>query len=111
MMTRDENGNILEKLPAGAKLLEGKKLVVFPYEGALAEYTPEAYNSVNMFFIRNVHKAFVDNICDREWMDEYKDLQIKEIANICKIAGEKGSEADMLEISDKQKEQLYDKIQ
>lgn len=103
MMTRDENGNILEKLPAGAKLLEGKKLVVFPYEGALAEYTPEAYNSVNMFFIRNVHKAFVDNICDREWMDEYKGLQVKEIANICKIAGEKGSEADMLEISDKLK--------
>ncbi|MBO7135841.1 MAG: hypothetical protein J6V73_04350 [Spirochaetaceae bacterium] len=103
MMTRDENGNILDKLPAGAKLLQGKELVVIPYEGALPEYTPEAFNSVNMFFIRNVHKAFVDDICDREWMEENKDLQVKEIANICKIAGEKGSEADMLEISDKLK--------
>ena len=37
-------------------------------------------------------------------MDEYKDLQVKEIANICKIAGEKGSEADMLAISNKLKE-------
>ena len=103
MLTRDENGNIQEKLPAGAKLMQGKELVVIPYEGALPEYTPQAYNSVNKFFIRNVQKAFVDNICDREWMEENKALQVKEIANICKIAGEKGSEADMLEISDKLK--------
>lgn len=102
-MTRDENGNILEKIPDGAKVLEGKELLVIPYEGALSEYTPEAYNCVNMFFIKIGHKAFVDDICDREWMEEYKNLQIKEIANICKIAGEKGSESDFLEISDKLK--------
>ena len=100
MLERDSNGNIIGKLPATAKKISGMELLVIPTEGALSEYSPEAYNSVNMFFINAGHKAFVDNFCNREWMEENKALNITEIDGICKIAAEKGEEKAVQEITD-----------
>ena len=95
MLERDSNGNIIGKLPATAKKISGMELLIIPTEGALSEYSPEAYNSVNMFFINAGHKAFVDNFCNREWMEENKALNITEIDGICKIAAEKGEETPL----------------
>lgn len=100
MLERDSNGNIIGKLPATAKKISGMELLIIPTEGALSEYSPEAYNSVNMFFINAGHKAFVDNFCNREWMEENKALNITEIDGICKIAAEKGEEKAVQEITD-----------
>lgn len=106
MLKRDENGNILGKLPETAKKIEGMELLIIPYEGALSEYSPEAYNSVNMFFINLGYKSFVDNFCDREWMEENKNLEISEIRNICKIATEKGDENECALITKLIKEKI-----
>ncbi len=106
MMKRDENGNILEVLPETAKKIDGMELLVIPNEGALSEYSPEAYNSVNMFFVNSGYKSFVDNFCDREWMQENKGLEINEIKNICKIATEKGDEKEGEIVSNLIKEKI-----
>ncbi len=100
MLEKDSNGNIIGKLPATAKKIPGMELLVIPSEGALSEYSPEAYNSVNMFFINAGHKAFVDNFCNREWMEENKALNITEIDGICKIAAEKDEETAVQEVTD-----------
>lgn len=100
MLEKDSYGNIIGTLPPTAKKVPGMELLITMKDGDLTEYSPEAFNSVNKFFIEKYQRAYVDNLCDAEWTEEKRFSHVIEVDGICKVAVDEGAEKLANEIID-----------
>ena len=93
MMERDADGFIISALQEGAKPYKNLSCMVIPEADGLPEFTPDAHNHVNSFFRKVLRAPFeIDNLNNREWHEITAELERAEVANVCKVAYEKGAE-------------------
>lgn len=87
MFERDEKGYIIGDYPETTKIVDGYKYLVIPYEGALSEYSKEAYNKILYYFQEKLGlKVFVDNLNHQEWKESVEGKEIIEITNRANIS-------------------------
>ena len=86
MMTKDNDGYIISKLPEDAYFLPDLPKLVIPVKNGFPEYTPDAYNASNRFFRTLGYACDIDNLNDKEWNELTAEFEHKEIVGLCKIA-------------------------
>lgn len=94
MTEKNLKGYIVGDFPATTKQVDGYKYLVTVKEGALSEYSKDAYNRVLYYFQEKCgFKVFVDNLNHQEWKASIGNEKIVEITNRANIAYSPASEA------------------
>lgn len=87
MFKKNEDGYIIDTYPETCRTVPGYKYLITVYEGALSEYSKEAFNAVLYYFKEKIGvKVTVDNLNNMEWLEAAKGKQITEVKNIAFIA-------------------------
>lgn len=87
MFEKDSKGYIIGDYPATTKVVDGYKYLITIKDGALSEYSKEAFNKVLGYFQEKLGlKVFVDNLNHQEWLESVKGKEIVEITNRANIS-------------------------
>lgn len=87
MFERNAKGYIVGDYPATTKVLDGYKYLITVKDGALSEYSKDAFNRILYYFQEKLGlKVFVDNLNHAEWKESIGKKQFVEIKNRANIS-------------------------